>query len=42
MCDYFDAYIVVKGTITLDGAANAIKINKDTAFKNNVPFIPCI
>ena len=42
LCDYSDAYIVVKGTITLDGAANANKRNKGTAFKNNAPFISCI
>ena len=42
LCDYSDAYIVVKGTITLDGTANANKRNKSTAFKNNAPFISCI
>ena len=42
LCDYSDAYIVVKGTFTLDGAANASKRNKSTAFKNNAPFISCI
>ena len=42
LCDFSDAYIVVKGTITLDGAANANKRNKSTAFKNNAPFISCI
>ena len=39
LCDYSDAYIDVKGTITLDGAANANKRNKGTAFKNNASFI---
>ena len=33
LCDYSDAYIVVKGSITLDGVANANKRNKGTAFK---------
>ena len=42
LCDFSDAYIVVKGTITLDGAANANKRNKSTAFKNNALFISCI
>ena len=42
LCDYSDAYIAVKGTITLDGAANANKRNKSTAFKNNAPFTSCI
>ena len=39
LCDYSDAYIVVKGTITLGETANANKRNKSTAFKNNAPFI---
>ena len=41
LCDYSDAYIVVKGTITvtdLDFAA----YDKELAFKNNAPFISCI
>ena len=42
LCDFSDAYIVVKGIIILDGAANANKRNKSTAFKNNAPFISCI
>ena len=42
LCDYSDAYIVVKGTITLDGAANANKRNKGTAFESNAAFISCI
>ena len=42
LCDYSDAYIIVKGTITLDGVANANKRNKGTAFKYNAPFISCI
>ena len=32
----------MKGTITLDGAANANKRNKATAFKNNAPVISFI
>ena len=39
--DYSDAYIVVKGTITVVRPDNA-KRNKATAFKNNAPFINCI
>ena len=42
LCDYSDAYIVGEGTFTLDGAANANKRKKSTAFKNNAPFISCI
>ena len=41
LCDFSDAYIVVKGTITVVRPNNA-KRNKATAFKNNAPFINCI
>ena len=37
ICDYSDAYIVVKGTITVVRPDNA-KRNKATAFKKNAPF----
>ena len=40
--DYSDAYIVVKGDITLEGDNNANKRNKNLTFKNNAPFINCI
>ena len=42
LCDFNDAYIVVKRDITLDGDNNANKRNKNLAFKNNTPFINCI
>ena len=38
LCDYSDAYIVVKGDITLDGDNDANKRNKNLAFENNPPF----
>ena len=41
LCNYSDAYIVVKGTISAVGPYNA-KTNKNVAFKNNSPFINCI
>ena len=41
LCDYFDAYIVVKGTITIV-RPNVTKRNKEVTFKNNAPFINCI
>ena len=41
LCDYFNAYIVVKGTITVTNPDNA-KRNKAVAFMNNAPFINCI
>ena len=41
LCDYSNAYIVVKGDITVTNPNNA-KRNKAGAFKNNAPFINCI
>ena len=42
LCDYSNAYIVVKGTTIVTNPDNARK-NKATAFKNSVPlFIHCI
>ena len=38
LCDYYHAYIVVKGTITVV-RPNNVKRNKATAFKNHAPFI---
>ena len=42
LCDFSDAYIVVKGDITLKGDADANKRAKNIAFKNKTPFINCI
>ena len=48
LCDYSDAYILVKGTITIagagDGAADrhADERDKGVAFKNCAPFTNCI
>ena len=41
LCDFSDAYTVVKGDIIVTDSDNA-KINKSVAFKNNAPFINCI
>ena len=41
LCDFSDAYIIVKGDITVTNPNNA-KRNKAVAFKNNAPFINCI
>ena len=41
LCDYSDAYIVVKGYITVTNPAND-EYDKNLAFKNNAPFISCI
>ena len=48
LCDYADAYILVKGTITITGAGDddATKRlderNKGVTFRNCVPFTKCI
>ena len=48
LCDYSDAYILVKGTITIEGAGanaaarQAVERDKGVAFKNCAPFINCI
>ena len=45
LCDFSDAYIVVKGDITLTKDANRGFINarnRFLAFKNNAPFTNCI
>ena len=39
LCDFYDAYIVVKGNITLEDDNDGNKRNKNLAFKNNAPFI---
>ena len=40
-CDYSDANIVVKGTITVT-RLNSVLYDKKLAFKNNAPFVSCI
>ena len=42
LCEFSDAYIVVKGDITLEGDNDANKRNKNLAFRNHAPFINCI
>ena len=48
LCDYSDAYILVKGKITITGAAadaatrQADERDKGVAFKNCAPFVNCI
>ena len=45
-CDYSDAYIVVKGNVTVNNTAGAgaaaNNINKKLIFKNCAPFTSCI
>ena len=46
LCDYSDAYILVKGTITVNNTAaadaDANNANKKVIFKNCAPFTNCI
>ena len=48
LCDYSDAYVLVRGTITITGVGNddAVRqvdeINKRAIFKNCAPFTNCI
>ena len=41
LCDYSDAYIVVKGDITVTNPTKDAN-DKKLAFENNAPFISCI
>ena len=41
LCDFSDAYIIVKGVTAVTNPVDA-KRNKSVAFKNNAPFINCI
>ena len=47
LCDYSDAYILVKGTITVNGVANGVeneilRRNRPLILKNNAPFLSCM
>ena len=47
LCDYADAYILVKGTVTITGAKNDVTKQADerdqgVTFKNCAPFTKCI
>ena len=42
LCDYSDAYIVLKGRITVEGDNDNTTRNKKLIFKNNAPFKSCI
>ena len=41
-CDYSDAYVWVKGKITVTNPNDNANFNKELALKNNAPFISCI
>ena len=42
LCDFSDAYIVVKGELTVTGGSNSSRKNRSLAFKSNDPFISCV
>ena len=47
LCDYSDAYILVKGTITVNGVVNGaeneiLRRNRPLILKNNGPFLSCM
>ena len=42
LCDYSDAYVVVKGIITAEGDNVAKTRSKTLTFKNNASFRSCI
>ena len=42
LCDYSDAYVWVKGKITVTNPNDIANFNKELALKNNAPFISCI
>ena len=39
LCDYSDAYIVIRGTIIVEGTNDIDKHNRSFILKNNTPFI---
>ena len=47
LCDYADVYILIKGTIIVNGVVNEaeneiIRRNRKIILKNNRPFVSCI
>ena len=47
LCDYSDAYILVKDTITVNGIVNGaeneiLRRNRPLILKNNAPFVSCM
>ena len=47
LCDYSGAYILVKGTITVNGVVNGVeneilRRNRQLILKNNAPFVSCM
>ena len=42
LCDYSDAYVWVKGKITVTNLNDNANFNKELTPENNAPFISCI
>ena len=47
LCDYSGVYILVKGTVTVNGVVNGVeneilRINRPLILKNNAPFVSCM
>ena len=42
LCNYSDAYVSVKGKITVTNPNNNVNFDRRSAFKNNAPFISCV
>ena len=42
LCNYSDAYVWVKGTITVTNPNNNVNSDRRLTLKNNAPFISCI
>ena len=42
LCDYSDAYVWVKGTVTVTNPNNNVNFDRRLTLKNNAPFISCI
>ena len=42
LCDYSDAYILVKGTATVTGNEPRDRQNRPLILKNNAPFVSCV
>ena len=42
LCDFSDAYLVLKREVIVVGRSNASRKNRPLAHKNNAPFVGCI
>ena len=42
LCDYSDAYVWVKGTVTATNPNNNANFDRRLTLKNNAPFISCV